>query len=59
MLLTVVPAVDWALATYTRLAFATMVLVWLKGFKVIDDKTRSVAVVDRYLKLLKPLTVPA
>jgi len=57
--LTFVLAVDWVLAIYTWLAFAVMVLVWLKGFKVVDDKTRGVPVVDKYLKLLtEPLLRP-
>ena len=52
MLLTFVLAVDWVLAIYTWLAFAAMVLVWLKGFNVVDDKTRGVAVIGKYLDLL-------
>jgi len=59
VLLTIVLAGDWVLAIYTWLAFAAMVLVWLKGFKVVDDNTRGMAVVDQYLKLLtEPLLRP-
>jgi YggT family protein len=52
VLLTFVLAVDWVLAVCTWLAFAAMVLVWLKGFKVVDDKTRGVAVFGKYLGVL-------
>ena len=52
MLLTLVLAVDWVLGIYCWLALAAMVMVWLKGFKVVTEKTRGVAFVDKYLGLL-------
>jgi YggT family protein len=52
VLLTFLVAVDWVLAVYLWLAFAAMVLVWLKGFKVVDDKTGGVAVIGRCLGFL-------
>ena len=52
MLLTFVLAVDWGLAIYLWLAFAAMVLVWLRGFKVVDDKTRGVSVFSKYIGVL-------
>ena len=59
MLLTFVLAVDWVLAIYAWLALAVMVLVWLKGFNVVTDKTHGVAFIGKYLGLLiEPLLRP-
>jgi len=52
VLLDFVLAVDWVLAIYTWLAFAAMVLVWLEGFKVVDDTTRGIALIGKYLGVL-------
>jgi YggT family protein len=59
VLLDIVFAVDWVLAIYCWLALAAMVMVWLKGFNVVTDKTYGVAFIDRCLGLLvEPLLRP-
>lgn len=52
MLLDLVLAFDWVLAIYAWLALAAMVMVWLKGFHVVTDKTHGVPFIDKYLGLL-------
>jgi YggT family protein len=59
VLLYLVLAVDWVLAIYAWLALAAMVMVWLKGFKAVTDKTRWVPFVDKYLGfLVEPVLRP-
>jgi YggT family protein len=59
VLLTLVLAVDWVLAVYAWLAFAAMLLVWLKGFKVVTDNTHGVPFIDKYLGfLVEPVLRP-
>lgn len=59
MFLNIVLAVDWVLAIYCWLALAAMVMVWLKGFKVVTEKTHGVAFIDKYLGLvMEPLLRP-
>jgi YggT family protein len=52
VLLYLVLAFDFVLAIYAWLALAAMVMVWLKGFKVVTEKTHGVAFIDKYLGLL-------
>jgi YggT family protein len=57
--LNAVLAVDFVLAVYAWLAFALMVLGWLKGFNVINDGTHGVAFISKYLGILvEPLLRP-
>jgi YggT family protein len=59
VLLDLVLAVDWVLAVYVWLAFAAMLLVWLKGFKVVSDDTHGVAFISKYLGfLVEPVLRP-
>jgi YggT family protein len=59
VLLDIVLAVDWVLAVYVWLAFAAMLVVWLKGFKVVSDNTHGVAFVSKCLGfLLEPVLRP-
>jgi YggT family protein len=59
VLLTLVLAVDWVLAVYCWLALVAMVMIWLKGFNVVTDKTPTVPVIDKCLGILvEPLLRP-
>lgn len=59
MLLDLVLALDWVLAVYAWLAFAAMLLVWLKGFRLVNDNTHGVAFVGKYLGyLVEPVLRP-
>jgi uncharacterized protein YggT (Ycf19 family) len=59
VLLDIVFAFDWVLAIYCWLALAAMIMVWLKGFKVVTDTTHGVAFIDKYLGLvMEPLLRP-
>jgi YggT family protein len=59
VLLDLVLAVDWVLAIYCWLALAAMIMIWLKGFNVVTDKTRGVALIDKGLGyLVEPLLRP-
>jgi YggT family protein len=52
-------AVDYALGIYAWLAFAAMVLVWLKGFKIVGDGTYGVAFIGKCLNIvLEPALRP-
>jgi YggT family protein len=55
-------AVDYALGIYAWLAFAAMLLVWLKGFKIVSDGTYGVAFIGKCLSIvvepaLRPIRV--
>jgi YggT family protein len=52
VLLYLLLAFDFVLAIYAWLALAAMILVWLKGFNVVTDKTHGVAFISKYLGLL-------
>ena len=59
MLLDLVLAVDWVLAIYAWLALAAMILIWLKGFKLVTDDTHGVAAISKYLGyLMEPVLRP-
>jgi YggT family protein len=52
-------AVDYALGIYAWLAFAAMLLVWLKGFKIVSDGTYGVAFIGKGLNIvLEPVLRP-
>jgi YggT family protein len=52
-------AVDYALGIYAWLAFAAMLLVWLKGFKIVGDSTYGVAFIGKCLSVvLEPALRP-
>jgi YggT family protein len=52
-------AVDYALGIYAWLAFAAMLLVWLKGFKIVGDSTHGVAFIGKCLSVvLEPALRP-
>ena len=62
MLLSLVLAFDFVLAIYAWLAFAAMVLAWLKGFNIVTERTHGVAFIGKYLGLvtepvLRPIRV--
>jgi YggT family protein len=60
--LSFVIAFDFVLGIYAWLAFAAMVLVWLKGFKIVGDSTYGVGFVGKFLNIvvepaLRPIRV--
>jgi YggT family protein len=50
--LSFVLAIDFVLGVYCWLAFAAMVLVWLKGFKIVGDGTYGVEFVGKCLNIV-------
>jgi YggT family protein len=52
-------AIDYVLGIFAWLAFAAMVLVWLKGFKIVSDGTYGVAFIGKCLNIvLEPALRP-
>jgi YggT family protein len=43
--------IDFVLEIYAWLAFAAVVLGWLKGFNILSDRTYGVALIGKYLGL--------
>jgi YggT family protein len=56
---TFLQALDIALAIYTWPIFAVAVMIWLKGFNVIDAGSGTVQVIDNILgKITAPVLAP-
>jgi uncharacterized protein YggT (Ycf19 family) len=57
--LDVVLAFDFVLAIYAWLAFAAMLLAWLKGFNIVSERTHGVAFIGKYLGMvMEPVLRP-